>query len=83
MASWTSSPGDGRTLVFVEVKTRSGVGFGSPLEAVTPAKQRRIRRLATAWLIEHDEHADDVRFDVVGVLRTATGPVIDHLPGAF
>lgn len=73
---------DGRALVFVEVKTRSGTGFGV-LEAVTVAKQRQLRRLAGAWLSAHDEHADDVRFDVVGVHRADGRPVVEHVPAAF
>jgi len=73
---------DGRALVFVEVKTRSGSGFGV-LEAVTVAKQRQLRRLAGAWLAAHTEHAEDLRFDVVGVRRTAAGPLVEHVPAAF
>ncbi|HEV2070856.1 MAG TPA: YraN family protein [Acidimicrobiales bacterium] len=59
----------GGTIVFCEVKTRSSLAFGSPLEAVTPVKQRRIRRLAAAWLRETDTHASEVRFDVAAVLN--------------
>ena len=44
----------GRTLVFVEVKTRTGDGFGGLPEAVTVAKVKRIRRLAALWLAEQD-----------------------------
>ena len=58
----------GGTIVFCEVKTRSSLAFGSPLEAVTPVQQRRIRRLAAAWLRETDGHAAQVRFDVAAVL---------------
>ena len=58
--------GDG-VLVFCEVKTRSGTGYGSPLEAVTAAKQARLKHLAGRWLDAHDEHASRLRFDVVGV----------------
>ena len=74
---------DGRTIVFVEVKTRSSLAFGDPAEAVTPAKAARIRRLAVRWLAEQDV-SGDVRFDVVSVLRgDGSGPVVRHLPGAF
>src|SRR5205085_1544696 len=59
---------DGDALVFCEVKTRRGTGFGHPVEAVTPTKQRRLRTLAQRWLAAHDEHAPDLRFDVVGIL---------------
>ncbi len=58
----------GTTLVFCEVKTRTSLAFGSPLEAVTPVKQRRIRRLGAAWLQETGVHANNVRFDVAAVL---------------
>ena len=56
----------GRTLVFCEVKGKSGAAFGDPLEMVTREKERRLRRAATAWLAAHPEHAAcAVRFDVV------------------
>ncbi len=75
---------DGDALVFCEVKTRRATGFGHPLEAVPPAKQRRLRTLAQRWLAAHDEHAPDLRFDVVGVLVRPAGPaLVSHLRGAF
>jgi putative endonuclease len=75
---------DGRALVFCEVKTRRGTGFGHPVEAVTPAKQRRLRLLAQRWLAAHEEHAPDLRFDVVGVLvRPSRPPLVRHLRAAF
>jgi putative endonuclease len=75
---------DGDALVFCEVKTRRGTGFGHPVEAVTAIKQRRLRVLAQRWLAAHDEHAPDLRFDVVGVLvRPARPALVTHLRGAF
>lgn len=75
---------DGDVLVVCEVKTRSGVGFGLPVEAVTRAKSLRLRRLAVRWLTEHDVHAPEVRFDVVGVLRPARGAAsVHHLRGVL
>jgi len=75
---------DGDAIVFCEVKTRREVGFGHPVEAVTQAKQRRLRLLAHRWLAAHDEHAPNLRFDVVGVLVRGEGPaVVTHLPAAF
>lgn len=56
------------TLVFVEVKTRRGLGFGSPLEAVTPRKQRQISRAAQEYLGRGKLHGKPSRFDVVAVL---------------
>ncbi len=58
----------GSTIVFCEVKARSSLAFGSPLEAVTPVKCRRIRRLAAAWLDQADTGAAELRFDVAAVL---------------
>jgi len=75
---------EGSALVFCEVKTRRGTGFGHPVEAVTPTKQRRLRMLAQRWLAAHDEHAPDLRFDVVGVLlRHSRPPLVRHLRAAF
>ncbi len=62
---------EGRTVVFVEVKARSSARFGEGVEAVLPAKQRRIRRLAERWLNEITPAAArsrvTVRFDVVSI----------------
>jgi putative endonuclease len=55
-------------LAVCEVKARSSVAFGTPLEAVTPTKQARIRRLAAAYLAESGLRATRVRFDVAAVL---------------
>ena len=56
----------GTTIVFCEVKSKFGEGYGDPLEMVTPEKMRRVRRAASAWLAAHPEHARcTVRFDVV------------------
>ncbi|MDR0417166.1 MAG: YraN family protein [Propionibacteriaceae bacterium] len=69
-------------LVFCEVKTRSGLGYGGPLEAVTHAKLSRLRRLAMAWLAAHGRRADTVRIDAIGVLWPPGGaPAIDHRRG--
>lgn len=75
---------DGDTLVFCEVKARRGTGYGFPAAAVTPAKRRRLRSLALQWLAAHDEHARDLRFDVVSVLVLPGRPAeVTHLPAAF
>lgn len=68
-------------LVFVEVKTRRGTGYGHPAEAVTPVKLARLRRLAGAWLGAHGAaRARGIRIDVVAVLlRPAGRPVVEHL----
>lgn len=58
----------GRELVFVEVKTRTTDRFGTPAEAVTPVKQRRLRGLAARYLADTGTRAGDLRFDVVAIL---------------
>lgn len=63
----------GRTVVFCEVKTRRGDAFGSPFEAVTPAKQHRLRTLALRWLAEHGGRGAPMRFDVAAVRIVADG----------
>lgn len=71
---------DGRCLVVCEVKTRRSTAFGSPIAQVTVAKLARLRRLAATWLQEHDAHVDDVRIDVIGVLRPRHGACqLEHL----
>jgi len=61
----------GKTVVFCEVKTRSSDRFGTGAEAVTEAKQRRIRRLAARWLSELTPASGrarvEARFDVVSI----------------
>ncbi len=76
---------DGTTVVFVEVKARSGTGFGEPAEAVTLSKARRLRRLACRWLDENrPPEAAELRFDVVSVVRRrGYAPELVHLQGAF
>lgn len=73
---------DDRCLVVCEVKTRRSVAAGDPMEAVTPAKVVRLRRLAAVWLQVHETPYPDVRIDVVAVLLPRAGaPVLDHLRG--
>ena len=58
----------GSTLVFCEVKSKSGDGFGDPLEMVDEEKLRRVHRAAEAWLLRNTEHAGlDYRVEVVAV----------------
>lgn len=75
---------DGATLVFVEVKTRRGPGLGLPEEAVTPAKQNQIRRVAREYLMEKGLGDVVCRFDVLAVERDAAGACeIRHYENAF
>ena len=74
---------DRDTIVVVEVKTRSGPGAGHPLEAITPAKLARLRRLAIAWSLHDDEHRRRrLRIDAIGiVIQGGQAPEIIHLDG--
>ncbi|MFT3853321.1 MAG: YraN family protein [Ilumatobacteraceae bacterium] len=67
------------TVVFCEVKARRDDAFGGGLAAVGPAKQRRLRRLAVAWLSATGTRGVDIRFDVAAV----TGTTIDVVEAAF
>jgi putative endonuclease len=69
----------GTTLVVCEVKARSGTARGHPLEAVTPAKRRRLRRLAAAYLRQSVRRWESVRFDVAAVLDGS----LEVVEGAF
>lgn len=71
-------------LVVVEVKTRSGRGFGSPAEAVTDEKAARIRGLALRWRQQQRLRWCPLRFDVIAVDWPPGGSaVVQHIEGAF
>ncbi len=73
---------DAETMVFCEVKTRRSTAYGTPLEAVTPQKAARLRRLAGLFLAEHDVSAVMVRIDVIGVLVPSRGAAqVTHVVG--
>ena len=74
---------DGTALVFCEVKTRSGTGFGGPLAAITTAKQARLRRLAALYLAEVGGYRGPIRIDALGLLRRPDGDFdVEHVRGA-
>lgn len=58
---------DGATLVLVEVKTRRTLAKGTPEEAVSPTKQRKLIRLAEAYVAHAGIEPQEIRFDVIGV----------------
>jgi putative endonuclease len=71
-----------RTVVFVEVKTRTTDMFGGPAQAVTPQKVRRLRRLAGLWLSAQETKWFAIRIDVVGIrIGRRRAPEITHLEG--
>ncbi|GGA73669.1 UPF0102 protein [Pseudoclavibacter endophyticus] len=59
---------DASEIVFVEVKTRSSTGKGHPLEAITPEKLARLRRLAGAWIAVNPHRCQRIRLDAVGIV---------------
>ncbi|MFN8088383.1 MAG: YraN family protein [Mycobacterium sp.] len=70
------------TVVFVEVKTRTGEVFGGLAEAVSPTKLRRLRRLAGVWLGQQTQSWANIRMDVVGVrVGRQKTPEVSHLQG--
>lgn len=78
---------DDARLVFVEVKTRRAGALQSALQAVPPTKQKRVRAMAAAWLVEAIDRprSRELRFDVVAVTVDRSGRLValDHLEGAF
>ena len=71
-----------RTLVICEVKTRSSGRYGTPLEAISARKRVRLRKLAVAWVQAHGLFYDEIRIDVVGVLKAAPDDFsIEHVRG--
>jgi putative endonuclease len=74
---------DGPTLVFVEVKTRAGHGYGLPQEAVDARKIRKLRQLALYYL-KQAPHRGPVRFDVIGLtVREGRLLRVDHIKNAI
>ncbi|MFZ0529203.1 MAG: YraN family protein [Propionicimonas sp.] len=75
-------PGTEPVVVFCEVKTRRGLAFGAPLEAITAAKVAKLREVALHWLRAQPAPVHHIRFDGVGVLlRTDAAPLVTHCRG--
>lgn len=70
-------------LVFIEVKTRSGLGFGHPFEAITPAKVERMRKLAYAWCSQNANYGFKIRLDAIAVLVSNGKTHIEHLKSVY
>ena len=88
--NWRCSQGEidliaqaGEELLFVEVKTRRGKEMGSPEEALTPAKQKKLMKLAQIYVAENDLDVD-WRIDLVAVELDKSGKLLrcDHIPNA-
>jgi putative endonuclease len=78
---------DDTTIVFVEVKARRAGAVAGALESVPPRKQRQVRSMAAAWLVESSDRprSRELRFDVVAVTVDRHGTLVrlDHVEGAF
>jgi putative endonuclease len=74
---------EGRTVVFVEVKTRNGSEFGNGADAVTWSKRRRIAAIAAEFLARHRLLDRPCRFDVVSIGLAQDGPAIEVYTSAF
>lgn len=70
-------------VAFVEVKTRSRVDFGLPIECVPELKQRRILHSATMWISRFGAVGDLYRFDVIGVTVCGKDSYITYVENAF
>jgi putative endonuclease len=68
---------DHNTLVFVEVKARSGTQYGYPEEAVRPSKIHSIKRAAQFYQKTHDNLPESLRIDVVAIILDAKGDPLD------
>ncbi len=73
----------GKTVVFIEVKTRTSARFGGPREAVHAGKQARLKRLAEYYLKRQRLDSALVRFDVVGIIMAEAGPRVEIIQDAF
>jgi putative endonuclease len=75
---------DGDVTVFAEVKTRSGLRYGHPFDAITLLKLTRLRALAAAWCRAHPGNHDRIRIDAIAVVvARGAASTVEHLPGIF
>lgn len=75
---------EGKSLVFVEVKTRRSLEFGNPLESVNKKKQMKLKKTAYFFLNNYKEHFNEMRFDVISIiLQNNDNPNIEHIRHAF
>jgi len=70
------------TIVFCEVKTRSGNAFGVPQQSVTKPKQQNIIRAANYYVLKH-QISLEVRFDIITIVFNGDQYTLEHIPFAF
>lgn len=75
--------GGGRSVAFVEVKTRASDDFGGPVSAVNWRKQRELSRSAKVWIARFEKPGDSYRFDVIGVILAPDKVRVQHVENAF
>jgi putative endonuclease len=83
VATRAEPEGAGRTVAFVEVKTRAEWSFGGPTAQVSWRKQRELSRSAKVWMSRFQRPGDTFRFDVVGVILGPQNVRIQHVENAF
>jgi len=83
VATRTERDGAGRTVAFVEVKTRAEWSFGGPTAAVSWRKQRELSRSAKVWMSRFQRPGDNFRFDVIGVILSPQNVRVQHVENAF
>ena len=70
-------------LVFVEVRTKTTLNYGSPEESVTKSKIKHLRKAALVYLGNGRLSYEEIRFDVIAILITGGNTRINHIPNAF
>ena len=83
VATRAEREGTGRTVAFVEVKTRAGWSFGGPTAAVSWRKQRELSRSAKVWMSRFQRPGDTFRFDVIGIILGPQNVRVQHVENAF
>ena len=74
----------GRTVAFVEVKTRARLRWGHPLLAIDYRKRAEIEHVARVWVERHARPGDELRFDAIAIYRSAAGGVhVEHVEDAW
>ena len=74
---------DKGTIVFIEVKTRQTISFGSPKEAITKNKQRNISMVALSWLKAKKKSDVKARFDVISIIFNKKVLDVELIKNAF
>jgi len=73
----------GKTVAFVEVKTRTDLSFGGPASAVDFCKLQQLRRSALVWMARHGRVGTEYRIDVISVWITENQAKIHHVENAY